>query len=488
MKKCILVITDGIGDNPSSDFNAFKAAKKPNFDWLFENAGFSHLKTSGEAVGLPEGQMGNSEVGHMTIGSGRILYQNLVKIDRAIADGSLAKNAALMGLLNRVERVHIIGLYSDGGVHSHLNHFNKICKIAQNSGKKVFAHAITDGRDVSPKSAHKFISNLAKKYQIATICGRFYAMDRDRRWERVQSAYKAIAQNENISAMSPADYILSQYEKEIFDEFIEPASFCDFGGIQSGDGVVFINFRNDRAREICSALSLKNFSEFEREIVCENLITMTQYDDKFSFPVMFENDDISGTLSEILSEAGATQLHTAETEKYAHVTFFFNGGKEQPVKGEERIMIPSPKIKTYDLAPKMSAAEVTKAVISGIEKGFDFIVVNFANGDMVGHTGDLAACIKAVEAVDSGIGEILKAAKQHKYNYLQISDHGNCEQLRSEDGEPLTNHTTFDVFAFALNGDGDKIKINDGGLANVAATVLKMMELKAPENMQKALF
>ncbi|MEE3744991.1 2,3-bisphosphoglycerate-independent phosphoglycerate mutase [Campylobacter porcelli] len=485
-KKSILVITDGIGYNPSDKFNAFNAAKKPTYEWLEKNAAKNYLKTSGLAVGLPDGQMGNSEVGHMTIGSGRILYQNLVKIDKAINSNELKDNKALKELLNRVKRVHIIGLYSDGGVHSHLNHFDAVAQICLDEGKIVYTHPITDGRDVSPKSGLNFIKSLQDKFNIATISGRFYAMDRDNRWERVQKAYEVIAKNQNIQSIKPDEYIQNSYNNGVFDEFIEPASFMDFGGIQASDGIVFINFRNDRAREICAALASKDFNEFDRENICENLVTMTNYDDKFNFPIMFENDDIKDTLAEVIAKNGLSQLHTAETEKYAHVTFFFNGGKEDLVENETRILIPSPKVKTYDEKPQMSAYEVTQAVLKGIENGVDFIVVNYANGDMVGHTGNYNAAIRAVEAVDECLGKVIEKALENGYSYMQISDHGNCEAMQDSSGELLTNHTTFDVFSYLI-ADG-VTNIEYGGLSNVAPTILKLMDIEIPKVMDKPLF
>lgn len=485
-KKSILVITDGIGYNPSSEFNAFNAAKKPTFEWLEANAAKNYLKTSGLAVGLPDGQMGNSEVGHMTIGSGRILYQNLVKIDKAIESNTLKDNQALKDLLNKVNRVHIIGLYSDGGVHSHCNHFDAITQICIDNNKEVYIHPITDGRDVSPKSGINFIKSLQDKFTIATISGRFYAMDRDKRWDRVKNAYEVIAQNQNLQQISPTQYMQNSYASDVFDEFIEPASFVDFGGIKADDGIIFINFRNDRAREICAALSVSEFSEFDRLVCCKNLITMTNYDDKFNFPIMFENDDIKDTLAEVIAKNGLRQLHTAETEKYAHVTFFFNGGKEDLVENETRVLIPSPQVKTYDEQPAMSAYEVTDAVIKGMENGTEFIVVNYANGDMVGHTGNYNAAIKAVEAVDECLGRVIAKAKEHGYSYMQISDHGNCEAMQSSDGELLTNHTTFDVFNYVIADGVDAIEY--GGLSNVAPTILKLMGLEIPKVMDKPLF
>ena len=311
-------------------------------------------------------------------------------------------------------------------------------------------------------------------------------MDRDKRWERVKSAYDAMMGEILPTNLTPSEYIEQSYAQNITDEFIKPAIFNGFSGIKPDDGVIFINFRNDRAREICAALGETEFDGFKRKFVVPNLITMTNYDEKFSFPVMFENDEIKDTLSEVISKANLSQLHTAETEKYAHVTFFLNGGKENPALGETRVLIPSPKVATYDEKPEMSAFAVCDAVLSGIKNGQDFIVVNFANGDMVGHTGNFDAAIKAVEAVDECLGQILRAAKEHGYAYVQISDHGNCEAMMDESGEILTNHTTFDVFCFVVANGVKAIK--NGGLSNVAPTILKLMELKIPEQMDAPLF
>lgn len=485
-QKVVLVITDGIGFNKNDEFNAFSNAKKPNYEWLFKNSANSLLKTSGEAVGLPAGQMGNSEVGHMSIGSGRILYQSLIKIDKAIQSDEIKQNQILLNLIKNHKRVHIIGLYSDGGVHSHLRHFDFMCEFAKENGCEVFGHAITDGRDVSPTSGINFIKNLEKKVKIASLSGRFYAMDRDNRWDRIKAFYEVAVCNENKLGISPSKYLQSSYNEGITDEFIKPASFCDFGGIKENDGIIVINFRSDRARELCMALGDENFSKFKREFSIKNLITMTPYDDSFKFGVIFKNEMIKNTLSQVIANAGLTQLHTAETEKYAHVTFFFNGGVEEPVLNETRILVPSPKVKTYDEMPQMSAYEVKDAVIKGIKNGENFIVVNFANGDMVGHTGNYEASIKAVETVDKCVGEILKACKEQNYAYVQISDHGNCEAMRDKDGEILTNHTTFDVFCFVLD---DSVKnIKNGGLSNVAPTILKIMNLEIPKEMDEALF
>ena len=350
-QKTILVITDGIGYNESSEFNAFAAAKKPTYDWLFKNVPNALIKTSGLAVGLPDGQMGNSEVGHMCIGSGRVLYQNLVKISLGFENGSLAKSEKLLNLFKTCKRVHVVGLYSDGGVHSHMSHFDAMCSLAVANGCEVCAHAITDGRDVGPKSGLAFIKSLQEKaqsgdFRLASVSGRFYAMDRDKRWERVKTAYDAMTRGENEQTISPLEYVMQSYEAGVTDEFIVPASFGDFGGIGEDDGVIFINFRNDRVREIAAALGDENFSEFARPFVVKNLLTMTEYDANFAFPVLFENEKLKNTLAEVVANAGLTQLHTAETEKYAHVTFFFNGGVEELAQNETRVLVPSPKGKS----------------------------------------------------------------------------------------------------------------------------------------------
>ncbi len=484
--KTILVITDGIGYNKSCKDNAFCNAKKPTYDYLFENVPYSLIKTSGEAVGLPKGQMGNSEVGHMAIGSGRVLYQNLVKITKAVDDGTLAKNLVLVDLLQKSKVVHIVGLLSDGGVHSHIDHIISLAKISLSDGKKVYLHLITDGRDVSPTSAPFYLKQiLDENLSIASISGRFYTMDRDSRWERVKKGYDAIAYGLPKCKVTPLEYIKSQHDKEIKDEFIEPVSFDGYSGFEDGDGVIFANFRSDRMREITEAVGDENFSEFKTSEVKLNIITLTEYKKEFPYPVIFENSLPKNTLAEVISKAGLSQLHTSETEKYAHVTFFLNGGVEEPFENETRVLVPSPNVKTYDLKPEMSAKEVSKNVQIAMKNEYDFIVVNFANGDMVGHTGDYEAGIKAVEAVDKELGEILKLAQELGYNLVLTSDHGNCEQMRDADGKILTNHTIFEVFCFVMSDGVTKVK--NGGLNNIAPTVLKLMNLAKPKEMDEAL-
>ncbi|MGH2326882.1 2,3-bisphosphoglycerate-independent phosphoglycerate mutase [Campylobacter taeniopygiae] len=490
-QKCILVITDGIGFNQDKKFNAFEVAKKPTYEKLFKEVPYSLLKTSGLAVGLPEGQMGNSEVGHMCIGSGQIIYQNLVRINQAIQNDQLKNNSSLKNLLAKCKKIHIIGLYSDGGVHSMDTHFNALLEICAKNGNEVFAHAITDGRDVDPKSALDFIKNLQEHCDklgicFATLCGRFYAMDRDKRWDRIQEYYRCLM-GESQSSDDFIKYIQQSYQDQITDEFIKAVKHNDYKGMDENDGLIFINFRNDRMKQLVEVLNFQDFKEFKRDKIFQNLLTMSVYDDRFDIPVIFQKEKIQNTLPEIISKAGLTQLHTAETEKYAHVTFFFNGGKEELLENETRILIPSPKVKTYDEKPQMSAFEVCDIVKKGINKGEDFIVVNFANGDMVGHTGNFDAAVKAVETVDTCLGEVIECARKNNYAFIITSDHGNCEAMQDEKGNLLTNHTTFDVFAFVEANGVQTIK-NNMGLSNIAASVLKILDLEIPKEMNEALF
>ncbi|MFV0563041.1 2,3-bisphosphoglycerate-independent phosphoglycerate mutase [Malaciobacter mytili] len=487
--KTILVITDGIGHNNSDSFNAFKNANTPTYDYLFKNVPYSLIHTYGNYVGLPDGQMGNSEVGHMTIGSGRILYQDLVKINLAIKDNTLKDNEILKNTISNSNNLHLIGLVSDGGVHSHIEHIIALAKIAKANGKKVFIHVITDGRDVAYNCANKYIQQLIEicdeNIVIATISGRYYAMDRDNRWERVKKAYDAIVFANPKTSMPICTYVEESYKKEIFDEFIEPTSFEGFNGIQNNDGIIFCNFRSDRMREISSIFAKKEFSEFEIKELSLNIATMTQYDKNTPLPILFPKGIPKNTLAEVISNAGLSQFHTAETEKYAHVTFFFNGGVEEPVLNESRVLIPSPSVATYDLQPQMSAPEVGETVRKAMQEEQDFIVVNFANGDMVGHTGVYEAAIKAVEAVDLELGLIIEKAKEKGYNLILTSDHGNCEMMKDENGNTLTNHTVGDVYCFVIANNVKEVKT--GGLNNIAPTVLKLMNLDIPEEMDEPL-
>ncbi len=490
IQKTLLIITDGIGCKPDSLCNAFKDANKPTFDRLLAEAPKALIATSGLSVGLPEGQMGNSEVGHMTIGSGRILYQDLVKITLALDDESVQSNEMLNQTLASSDRVHLIGLLSDGGVHSHINHIMGFAQLAKKQGKKVLLHLITDGRDVSPTSSKTYVDQIGEicdgDIEIATLGGRFYTMDRDNRWERVERGYRAIVEAEPSTSLSPAAYIDESYAKDETDEFIEPVAFEGYTGMQSGDAVIMMNFRSDRVREITTALGSETFAEFDREQVPLHIATMTQYDASFPYAVLFPKAAPENTLGEVISGAGLTQLHTAETEKYAHVTFFFNGGIEEPMLGESRVLIPSPDVKTYDMQPEMSAPEVGEAVRTAMGEAYDFIVVNFANGDMVGHTGNFEAAKKAVHAVDKELEMILKKAKEDDYAVILTSDHGNCEEMKDAEGHVLTNHTVGDVWCYILAPGVDHVK-EGKGLNNVAPTVLKLMGLEIPAQMDEPL-
>ncbi|GAA9527594.1 2,3-bisphosphoglycerate-independent phosphoglycerate mutase [Helicobacter pylori] len=489
-QKTLLIITDGIGYRKDSDYNAFFHAKKPTYDLMFKILPYSLIDTHGLSVGLPKGQMGNSEVGHMCIGAGRVLYQDLVKISLSLQNDDLKNNPAFLNTIHKSKVVHLMGLMSDGGVHSHIEHFIALALECEKSGKKVCLHLITDGRDVAPKSALTYLKQMQnicnENIQIATISGRFYAMDRDNRFERIELAYYSLM-GLNNTPLSPSEYIQSQYDKNTTDEFIMPACFKNYCGMQDDESFIFINFRNDRAREIVSALGQKEFSGFERETFKKlHIATMTPYDNTFPYPVLFPKESVQNTLAEVVSQHNLTQSHIAETEKYAHVTFFINGGVEAPFKNENRVLIPSPKVSTYDLKPEMSAKEVTLAVLEQMESGTDLIIVNFANGDMVGHTGNFEASIKAVEAVDACLGEILSLAKKLDYAMLLTSDHGNCERMKDENQNPLTNHTAGSVYCFVL-GNGVR-SIKNGALNNIASSVLKLMGLKAPATMDEPLF
>ena len=413
------MITDGIGYCERTEYNAFHKANKPTYDRLFDEVPHSLIDTFGLSVGLPEGQMGNSEVGHLSIGSGRVLYQDLVKISLALKDGTLKDNPVLQKTLSSSKNVHILGLLSDGGVHSHISHMMGVARIAEAEGKKVFLHLITDGRDVSPTSAGSYVKEIESicnaNISIASIAGRFYTMDRDNRWERVEPGYRAMVDASPKTELSALEYIEASYAKEETDEFIEPVAFSGYEGMQKGDAVISINFRSDRVREITTALGDKDFDGFEREFKDLHIATMTEYNKSFSYPVMFPKDAPKNTLAEVISKAGLNQLHTAETEKYAHVTFFLNGGVDEPFLNETRVLIPSPKVKTYDEKHEMSAPQVGEAVRKAMDEGTDFIVVNFANGDMVGHTGNIEASIKAVETVDRELGRICDKAKEDDY-------------------------------------------------------------------------
>jgi len=488
-QKTLLVITDGIGYSQRTEANAFYHAEKPTYDRLFAEVPHALIDTFGLSVGLPEGQMGNSEVGHMTIGSGRVLYQDLVKISLAVAEGTLAGNPALSALMGSSDTLHLIGLFSDGGVHSHINHTIALAKIAEAAGKTVWLHLITDGRDVSPTSAPHYLEKLhevlSPRVRIATIGGRFYTMDRDNRWERVKSGYDAVVSAHPATDLAPSAYVEASYAREETDEFIVPTAFPGYEGMKASDAVLVTNFRSDRVREITTALASPDFDAFDRPFAVAHLATMTEYDKSFTYPVLFRKETPKNTLAEVISKQGLRQLHTAETEKYAHVTFFLNGGIDEPCVNEARVLIPSPKVKTYDLQPEMSAPAVGDAVLTAMDEGYDFIVVNFANGDMVGHTGVYEAAIKAVEAVDRELGRIVEKAKAKDYAMVLTSDHGNCEEMWDENGNVLTNHTVGKVWAFVMAHGVEKV--HPGGLNNIAPTVLKLMGIDKPSEMDETL-
>lgn len=488
-KKAILVITDGIGYSDKTEHNAFYHATKPTYDKLFKETPHSLIDTFGLSVGLPEGQMGNSEVGHMSIGSGRVLYQDLVKISLALNEKNLESNPELQKLFTTSDRLHLIGLMSDGGVHSHINHFMGLADIAAKNGKKVFLHLITDGRDVSPTSAQKYLdvvkNHLNENVTIATISGRFYSMDRDNRWERVKRGFDAIVKAEPKTNFNPEAYIGHSYSLGETDEFIEPVAFDGYEGMLEGDSVLTINFRSDRMREMVTALGAKDFNGFSRDNLNLNLATITEYDKSYSYPVLFRKDVPKNTLAEVIANAGLNQLHTAETEKYAHVTFFLNGGIDEPYQNETRVLIPSPDVKTYDMQPEMSCDAVGSAVLNAMDSEYDFIVVNFANGDMVGHTGDFEAAKIAVSEVDTQLGKIIQKAKDLDYALVITSDHGNCEEMKDDSGNTLTNHTVGKVWCFVeANGIS---KVEAGALNNIAPTVLKLMGLDIPSEMDHSL-
>ena len=487
--KTILVITDGIGHNESSNFNAFSQANTPTYDNLFKNTPYSLIHTYGKYVGLPDGQMGNSEVGHMTIGSGRVLYQDLVKINIAIEEDTLKDNKVFKECMSQSQNIHLLALLSDGGVHSHINHLIAMAKIAKAANKKVFIHMITDGRDVAPNSANKYIQQILdicdEDIKIATIAGRYYTMDRDNRWDRIQKGHDAMALAFPKTSLSAIEFVENSYKEDVYDEFIIPTAFEGYEGLKENDSIIFCNFRSDRMREMSSVFADKNFSHFPKFAEKLNLATMTQYDKNIPIPILFPKETPKNTLAEVISNAGLNQLHTAETEKYAHVTFFFNGGVEEPFLNETRVLTPSPNVATYDLQPEMSAPQVGKDVRDAMDNNTDFIVVNFANGDMVGHTGDFEASKKAVEAVDFELGQIIQKVKKQGYNLILTSDHGNCERMRDEDGNTLTNHTVGDVYCFIMS---EKVKeVKTGSLNNIAPTVLKLMNLEIPEEMDETL-
>ncbi|MGB4594201.1 MAG: 2,3-bisphosphoglycerate-independent phosphoglycerate mutase [Coriobacteriia bacterium] len=492
-----LVIMDGFGLSEAGPGNAISLARTPNIDALCARYPWTALECSGLAVGLPPGQMGNSEVGHLNIGAGRVVYQELTRIDKAIEDGSLGENQVLCDAIDRAvtggRAVHFMGLVSDGGVHSHQAHLYALVRMAAARGAtRVFIHCFLDGRDVPPTSGLGFVRALEDVLsatgvgRIASVMGRYYAMDRDKRWERVERAWRAMVLGEGVAATSGPGAIAASYAVGVTDEFVEPAVVERDGSpvavVSDGDSVVFFNFRPDRAREITRAFVDPGFDGFERE-VCPRIrfVCLTEYDPTIPAPVAFPKDLPCCVLADVLAGAGLRQLHIAETEKYAHVTFFLNGGAEPPKVGEERVLVPSPKVPTYDLQPEMSAPEVTRLIVEAIgQERADFYVVNYANCDMVGHTGVLDAAVVAVEAVDDAVGKVVAAVRSLGGSVIVTADHGNAERMRDDEGNPFTAHTNDRVPCIVIT-DGVR-KLRDCGiLADVAPTLLDLLGLDAPE-------
>ncbi len=499
-KPAVLIIRDGWAENPGGegsakkDGNATLLADTPYHDHLFSTYPASRISGSGTDVGLPDGQMGNSEVGHLNLGAGRIVYQDLTRINKAIEEKELAANSVLLEAFKKAkgQRLHLIGLVSDGGVHSHQEHLVALAEAAKGAGcDDIMVHAITDGRDTSPTGGEKYVGYVEDKLgeigvRIGTVIGRYYAMDRDNRWERSQLAWDAIVNGVgDFCEILPSDAIAHQYKEDKTDEFLLPMIFSepDQQRVNDGDVVLFFNFRADRARQLSRAFLEEGFDGFERGVWPQvNYVTLTEYDEHYDCPVVFPPEKLEKVLGDVVASAGCTQLRIAETEKYPHVTYFFNGGEEQPFEGEDRAIIPSPKVATYDLQPEMSAGEVTDTVVARIEN-YDLMILNYANPDMVGHTGDVDAAIKAVETIDACVKRVVERVMELDGKLLITSDHGNCEVMRNSDGSPQTAHTTNLVPMIYVAADADSIKLNDGILADIAPTLLDMMGLQQPSVM-----
>lgn len=497
-KKAILLILDGWGYGKHDKSDAVSVADTPFFDYLINTYPNSKLEASGEAVGLPSGQMGNSEVGHMNLGAGRVVYQDLGRINKAVRENELVNNPVLKAAFDYAKEssknVHFIGLLSDGGVHSHITHLKGLCDAAkQNNIKNIFIHPFMDGRDTDPNSGLPFILELEDHLQksggvIASAIGRYYAMDRDNRWERIKLAYDMLVRGEGNLSQDISESIQKSYDKGITDEFIEPIVKIDndglpVGKIDPGDVVICFNFRTDRGREITAALTQRAFPEFNMEPLPLYYVTLTSYDDTFSnVNVVFTKDDLSSTLGEVLQQHSKKQVRIAETEKYPHVTFFFSGGREIEFNGEKRILIQSPKVSTYDLKPEMSALEITSAICKELQTGWpDFVCLNFANPDMVGHTGIFSAVIKAVETVDQCLKAVVECGISNGYSFIILADHGNADFMINEDGSPNTAHTTNLVPCILI--DKDYHHIANGKLGDVAPSILKLMNIPIPEIM-----
>ena len=499
-KKVILLILDGWGVTQDPSVSAIFNAKTPFINSLYDLYPSSELRTDGEHVGLPEGQMGNSEVGHMNLGAGRIVYQNLAKINIAVREGKLAKETELIKAFNYAKEnnknVHLLGLISDGGIHSHINHAKGLLDAAhKNNVNNVYLHAFTDGRDCDPKSGKYFIKDIEEHMknttgELATITGRYYSMDRDNRWERVKLTYDALVEGIGEKSINALDSINESYQENITDEFIKPIIMVDENdkpkaSIKKDDVVIFFNFRTDRGRQLTEVLSQNNNEEFNMHKIPLYFVTLTNYDKTFKdIKVVYNTDNIENTLGEVLERANKKQIRIAETEKYPHVTFFFSGGREKEFDGEKRLLCPSPKVATYDLKPEMSAYEIRDAIVPELEKGeVDFICLNFANGDMVGHTGVFEAAVKACETVDHCSKEVINTGLKNGYTTLLIADHGNCETMMNPDGSPHTAHTTNPVPIVLI--DKELKLINNGVLGDIAPTILELMGLEQPKEMTR---
>ena len=499
----VLCILDGWGYRHDDSHNAIRAAQTPVMDALWHAYPHTLIEASGADVGLPDDQMGNSEVGHLTIGAGRIIRQELVRISQAVRDGSIAENAELNALADQLrasgKTLHLIGLCSDGGVHSHIDHLGGLLQWAKARGlKEVCIHAITDGRDTPPQSAEPFLNTIEAQIEkagigrISTLCGRYWAMDRDSRWERTEKAYRLLTEDGTITEQTPQEVLQASYGEEIYDEFLEPTRLAP-GSIQSGDGLVVFNFRPDRVRQLVKALVLEDCDGFERSFIPDlNVVTFTQYEAGLPVSVAFPPESLDGLLGQVVSEAGLRQFRTAETEKYPHVTYFMNGGIEQPYPGEDRHLVPSPRVATYDQAPAMSAEQLTDNCISAINKGiYSLVVINYANPDMVGHTGAMEATVEAIGAVDQAVGRLLEATNRMGGTLIVTADHGNAELMEGPDGLPWTAHTTNPVPLILVEGEKRKIPghgtavelRSGGGLADVAPTLLEILGLEQPSRM-----
>ena len=499
-KKVILLILDGWGITQNPKVSAIFNAKTPYINSLYDTYPSSELRTDGEHVGLPDGQMGNSEVGHMNLGAGRIVYQNLAKINIAVREGKLSKEEELLNAFkyarDHQKNVHLLGLVSNGGIHSHIDHVKGILSAANDHEvKNVFLHAFTDGRDCDPKSGAYFIDDIQKHMksttgELASVTGRYYAMDRDNRWERVKLAYDALVNGIGEHSTNATESIQKSYDNKITDEFIEPIIMVDENdkakaSIKKDDVVIFFNFRTDRGRQLTEVLSQNNNEEFNMHKIPLYFVTLTNYDKTFKdIKVVYNSENIENTLGEVLETAEKKQIRIAETEKYPHVTFFFSGGREKEFIGEKRLLCPSPKVATYDLKPEMSAYEIRDAIVPELEKGeVDFVCLNFANGDMVGHTGVFEAAVKACETVDKCAKEVITTGLQNGYTTLLIADHGNCETMMNPDGSPHTAHTTNPVPMILI--DKEIKSINNGVLGDIAPTILELMGVEQPKEMTR---